>query len=248
MNGRNLLLQEFTDRRTRNAAYSLRAFSRDLGIGVTSLSDFLADKRKLSPSSLRRVAEALRLSPQQRAEWIGDSKNSRSKSEEDRLLLEEDTFRLIADWYYLATMNLARIKKNQANPAWISKRLGISQKEASEALKRLWRMGFIQITDGRMVRTARTFSTTRDVPSSAIRKHHSQNLLLAEKSLLNDPVESREFSSATMAVNPAKLKQAKDILMKTKRRITELLQDDNPSEVYVLSFQMFPLTKKESEK
>jgi len=66
---------------------------------------------------------------------------------------------------------------------------------------------------------------------------------LAERSLYEDQVEVREISSSTIAINPAKLKQAKEILTKTKKRLTALLMDENPSEVYALSFQLFPLSK-----
>lgn len=240
---RQILSEEFRNRRERNSAYSLRAFSRDLGIGVTSLSDFFADKRRLSKSSMARVAEALKLSDQQREFFLSDRKKPFTKKEAQAMLLEEDQFRLIADWYYLAVLNLARIKDNQADPVWISRRLGISVSEAQEALLRLQRLNFVKIEGKKLVRTTQTLTTTRDIPSSAIRKHHTHGLRLAENSLLNDPVDLREFSSSTIAINPAKIKQAKEILLKTKLKLTELLRDPNPSEVYMLSFQLFPLTK-----
>ena len=82
-----------------------------------------------------------------------------------------------------------------------------------------------------------------DIPSAAIRKHHSQNLSLAEQSLHRDSVEHREFGSVTMAVNPEKLAQAKAILLKTRKKISDLLEMGELSEVYTLSFQLFPLTK-----
>jgi uncharacterized protein (TIGR02147 family) len=243
--GRQILTEEFRNRRERNSAYSLRAFSRDLGIGVTSLSDFFADKRQLSKSSMKRVAEALRLSDQQRDFFLSDRTKPFTKKEAEQMLLEEDQFRLIADWYYLAVLNLARIKENKSDPLWIAKRLGISIDEAREALVRLQRMNFLKIEGKKLVRTTQTLATTRDIPSSAIRKHHAHGLRLAESSLLNDSVDLREFSSSTIAINPAKVKQAKEILLKTKLKLTELLRDANPTEVYMLSFQLFPLTKRE---
>ncbi|MEQ1878918.1 MAG: DUF4423 domain-containing protein [Bdellovibrionia bacterium] len=245
-NARSLLLEEFTSRRTRNSAYSLRAFSRDLGIGVTSLSDFLAEKRNLSRSSLKKIVESLRLSPLQGEELVGGRANRPEPAEDLRRHIEEDTFRLIADCYYLAVLNLAKIKSNRAQPGWIARRLGIKETDAKQALVRLERLGLIQIKDGRLIRTAQTLSTTRDVPSSAIKRHHSQNLVLAERSLMNDPVELREFSSATIVVDPRKLPRAKNLLMSAKRRVAKVLEEGEPSEVYVLSFQLFPLTKKEN--
>jgi len=246
-NARSLLLEEFTSRRTRNSAYSLRAFSRDLGIGVTSLSDFLAEKRNLSRSSLRKIVESLRLSPLQCEELVGGKANRPGQNEDPRRLVEEDTFRLIADWYYLAVLNLAKIKRNKADSEWIARRLGIKETDAKQALIRLERLGLIEIKYGQMHRTAQTLSTTRDIPSSAIKRHHSQNLVLAERSLMSDAVDVREFSSATIAVDPRRLGRAKNLLMSAKRRVAKVLEEGEPSEVYVLSFQLFPLTKKETE-
>jgi len=245
MTVKNLLLQELTKRQTRNSAYSLRAFARDLGIGVTSLSDVLADKRNLSKTNLAKVMERLAVSPlEQEKLWENYKENmSRSQDDEDRALLEEDVFRMIADWHYLAVWSLAKVKNNQASPDWIAKRLGLTREQAEDAVERLIRLKLVRKAHGRLQRTSNSLSTTVDIPSAAIRKHHSQNLRLADESLQRDPVERREFGSVTMSVNPEKLAQAKAILLKTRKKISDLLETGEPTEVYTLSFQLFPLTK-----
>lgn len=241
---KNLLLSELTKRKTRNTAYSLRAFARDLGIGVTTLSDVLAHKRALSKSNLEKVMERLAVSPAEKEKLWSDYREGASRKEmDDRLLLEEDTFRLIADWQYLAILNLAKIKDNQASPRWVAARLGISVEEAKEALERLFRLGLVKKSHRRLVRTVKPLTTSVDIPSAAIRKHHSQNLHLAEDSLHRDPVHLREFGSITMSVNLERLPQAKELLLKTRKKIADLLEEGAVSEVYTLSFQLFPLSK-----
>ena len=241
---RQLLTKEFNNRRLRNSAYSLRAFSRDLGIGVTSLSDFFASKRDLSKSSIARVVDSLKLSEEEKQLIANERKRSLTPQESLKILIEEDQFRMISDWYYLAVLNLARIKSNRADPEWIAKRLGIETSQAREAVERLKRMKFLKVEGKRMIRTTQTLATRTDIPSSAIKKHNTDILRLAERSIYNDPVEAREISSSTIAINPEKLPKAKEILTRTKLRLTELLMDDSPSEVYALSFQLFPLSKK----
>jgi uncharacterized protein (TIGR02147 family) len=242
---KNILLQELARRRTRNSAYSLRAFARDLQVGVTTLSDVLGDKRSLSKTNLQKVIARLSVSPAEAEKLWGDYRETVNKPLEidDRTLLDEDTFRLIADWQYLAILNLAKIKNNQARPEWIAERLGLDPGTAEEALSRLYRLELIKKVRGQMVRTAKPLTTSKDIPSAAIRKHHSQNLLLAEKSLHRDNVQQREFGSVTMAVNPENLPQAKAILLKTRNKLADLLQVGPVSEVYTLSFQLFPLTQ-----
>ena len=244
MNVKTLLMQELAKRQTRNSSYSLRAFARDLGLGSTTLSDVLADKRSLSKSNLEKVMGKLLVSPLERESLWSQYREGASKTEiDDRILMEEDAFRLIADWHYLAILNLAKIADNRATPQWIAERLGISTQEAESALERLLRMELLKKNRNRLVRTAKPITTSKDIPSAAIRKHHTQNLQLAEQSLHRDPVETRQFYSMTVAVNPEKLPLVKDIIFKTRKKIGDLLEDGPLSEVYTFSFQLFPITR-----
>jgi hypothetical protein len=240
-----ILNRELSERKAKNSYYSLRAFARDLGIGSTSLSDVLANKRSLSKTNIEKVSDKLGLSPIDIDLMLGETKGRTAREdleEKQRLQLEEDTFRLIADWYHLAILSLAKIPGSLADPCWLSERLGITVSEAELALNTLKRLGFIEIKRGKIYRTTVSLSTTRDIPSSAIRKYHRSNLRLAEDSLEQVNVELREFSSMTMAIDPDKLPQAKDILMRTKRRISKLLESGKAKEVYTLTFQLFPVT------
>ncbi|MFS4461043.1 TIGR02147 family protein [Bdellovibrio sp. HCB2-146] len=242
---KNLLIEELAKRQMRNSAYSIRAFARDLGVGVTTLSDVLAGRRSLSKTNVQKVMEKLSVSPLEREVLWAHYKATAARTEiDDRTTLDEDTFRLIADWHYLAIMNLAKLKTNSAKPEWIAERLNIRVDDAEVALERLFRLELIKKTRGnRLERTAKPLTTSNEIPSAAIRKHHSQNLRLAEESLHRDPVPTREFGSVTMAINPEKLPQAKEILLKTRKKIAGLLEEGDLSEVYTLSFQLFPLTK-----
>jgi uncharacterized protein (TIGR02147 family) len=245
-NIKTMLLKELTHRQTRNSAYSLRAFARDLNVGATTLSDVLADKRNFSKTNLKKVMEKMMLSPVEKdiLEKQNTDKSVRTSAEIERTHLSDDTFHLIADWYYLAILNLAKIPHNKgANPAWTAKRLGIKMDQAEEALKRLLRLELIKKTRHQIFRTSKPLTTSNDIPSEAIRKHHNQNLLLAEKSLHNDPIAVRDFGSVTMSVNLENLPRAKEILFKTRKKIAALLEEGPVSEVYTLSFQLFPLTQ-----
>lgn len=243
---KSLLMQELAKRQARNSSYSLRAFARDLDIGSTTLSDVMGGRRSLSKTNLEKVMERLLVSPLERELLWAEYKQGSSKVEiDERLMMQEDTFRLISDWYYLAIMNLAKLDENRANPSWIAKRLGITEDDAEYALERLLRMGLLKKNRNRLVRTDK-MQTSKDVPSAAIRKHHNQNLHLAEQSLHRDPVEKRQFYSMTVAVNPEKLPLVQDVIFKARKKIEDLLQDGPLSEVYTFSFQLFPLTKLEN--
>jgi transcriptional regulator with XRE-family HTH domain len=242
---KKLLMQELTTRQARNPSYSIRAFARDLEIGVATLSEVLGGKRNISKTNLEKVLEKLLVSPLEREKLWDEyrDKVNRPHEVDDKMLIDEDLFRLIADWHYLAVLNLSKVKGFNGNPEWIAQRLGIKASEAKESLERLMRLELFRKVRGRYVRTKKSLTTTRDIPSAAIRKHHSQNLLLAEQSLHRDPVEYREFGSVTLAVNLKKLPLAKELLLKTRKKIVDMLDKGETSEVYTLSFQLFPLTK-----
>ena len=243
---KTVLLRELAKRQTRNSAYSLRAFARDLGVGPTTISDVLADKRNFSKKNLQKVMTILMLSPLEKNIILTthERHSRRPVQVDERVLLNEDTFHLIADWHYLAILNLAKLPGNKAAlPSWISKRLGITLDQGNVALSRLTRLGLVKKNKTQLVRTSKPLTTSNDIPSEAIRKHHNQNLILAEKSLHHDPIAVREFGSVTMTVNLEKLPQAKEILLKTRKRIAALLEEGKVTEVYTLSFQLFPLTR-----
>ena len=145
---KTVLLRELTKRQTRNSAYSLRAFARDLDIGTTTISDVLADKRNFSKSNLEKVMEKMMLSPMEKKTlWQNHSEKSQRSvdAQDERLILNEDAFHLIADWHYLAILNLAKIRSNKAAQAsWIAKRLGISVAEVRCAIDRMLRMQLLK--------------------------------------------------------------------------------------------------------
>lgn len=239
----DFLKNELQLRQSRNKLYSLRAFARDLGIGVTSLSDFLAAKRTLSQKNIQKISCTLGLSPMQEEMFRSVKFAKIDKDYLTRIQLNEDSFRLISKWYYLAIMNLAKIKSNKSDKRWIARRLGLSVAEVNEALECLFRLGYIASKKGKLVRTSVSITTTQDIPSTAIQNHHRSNLRLAEKSLLLDPVEAREFSSTTLAIDPEQLKEGKAALRKARRKIEKALHSTNSKEVYVLSMQLFPVSR-----
>lgn len=239
---RTLLLNELDQRRGRNPLYSLRALSRDLNIGLGSLSEVISGKRDLSKKNQLKVFHHLNLTTEQKNIFLNNKTSKNDKTSEIHQLLLEDEFKLIADWYYLAILNLAKLKTNKADAGWISKRLNIEPYQSLEALERLQRLKLLKIEKNKLIRTSKPLTTSTEISSSAIRKHHSQNLHLAQNAIENVPVHLREFGSVTMSVNLKNLPKIKELLLKTRKKAADLLEDSQASEVYTLSFQLFPLT------
>jgi len=245
-----LLRGELAKRKARNSQYSVRAFARDLGISNTALSDVLSLRRELSRKNILIAAEYLGWSPQQKKRVMDELRGvEASDTLDEKLELEEDTFRLISDWFYFGILNLAKLEKNQADPKWIAKRLGISMVEASDALLRLKRLGYLETENGRLRRTAAPIRTTQDIPSAALRNYHRQNLKKSEEALDEIEVHLREVSAITLALDPSRMSEAKHVIQQFRRKLAKTFDAaGKPSEVYTLAIQFFPITREESRR
>lgn len=239
-----MLLDELVARQQKNSSYSLRAFARDLRISPAVLSQTLSSKRHLAKKNVLKVAENLALSPAEVQHILREIRGRRgtSSSSNEYLQIKEDTFKMMSDWYYFAILSLAKLPGNQADANWVAQRIGIRAPEARSALMRLQRLGFLKHQEGKLARTAAPIATTHDVPSAALRKYHRQNLHRAELSLDRDPVELRDFSSITMVIERQQVQKAKEMVLKFRTKMAKVFESKNPSEIYTLAIQLFPVT------
>jgi len=81
--------------------------------------------------------EKLFVSPVEKEKLWNDYRDNVNRPHEvdDNTFLDEDIFRLIADWHYLAVLYLSKVKGFNGKPEWIAKRLSIKKDEAEEALE-----------------------------------------------------------------------------------------------------------------
>ena len=146
----SVLQSKLTEFQLKNTAFSLRAFSNRLGMSPGAVSQILNGKRFVSKKIAQKICDKLLLDPQEKSEIVGlfpEQKKellNNTALEPNYLQLQSDQFRVISDWYYLAILSLMKTRGFKQSPQWISKRLGISQKEAKEAMTRLKRLGLIE--------------------------------------------------------------------------------------------------------
>ncbi len=259
---RNLLLEEFARRSQANSRYSLRAYARDLRLSPSRLSEIFAGKNGLSTQNAASVAKLIHLNDEE-VSWFCDlvaAKHARSEAARSQAarrvrlrldgpvetLLKRDAFRYIADWYFLALVELIGTADFRSDPEWIAKRLGISTLVARDAVLTLKRLGIVAEKENilRVVGEFRT--TTESVPSKAIRKFHSQMILKAEKALQNQPVEERDISCIVMPISTDDLPVARKMIQDFRRELNRVLgaSEKPKTEVYSFSVQLFKLTEK----
>lgn len=239
---RNLLHNEFLQKRKKNPAFSIRAFARQAGISPGSLSEFLRGKRNISYKLAQKVVDKLTIPPDEAKSALTESFQKKESIKINYTELEMDQYYIIADWFHFAILSLVETKyfKNDIN--WIANRLNIHKRDAKEALNRLIRLNLIKELNGKLKLTRERFITSDGVPNVSLKKSHHQNLELAQVSLDRDDVSTRDFSSVTMAIDPKKLPEAVKKIRNFYNELTQTLERGEKTEVYRFCGQLFPLT------
>lgn len=255
----------YQERRERNPSYSLRAFARTVGIGPGALSEIFSRKRPLTVKVGVRIVDKLRIPEAEAREWIADiAQTELQRSAETQIgqLSQyapqfreldphspgDDEYRVIADWYHFAILSLIETKDFRLRYAWIAARLGISVEDAKTAVARLCRLGLVEKTGGRLVLAQSGCASTSDTPSRALRESYRESLKQAEHAIEGVPVDLRDFSSITLAMNPEKIPLAKVLFRSFRRFAAEVLETGDCQEVYSLNMQFIPLTRRIHEK
>lgn len=234
-----------------NPSYSLRAFARSLGYDFSALSKILRGDRPAGKKVIQSLGSKLGLGPEELQLYIQPlSRRSSSgvlQSVSQYELIAVDSFRVISEWYHFAILELMRVKGFDPSVSWISRSLGITQVEARSALERLQRVGFIKKnTDGQwMDITSGKTTTVGSVPSVAARKNLQKQILEKALAALQEiPIEERDQSTVTFAMDESLLKEASDDLREFRRNLTsKLSRRKKPTRVYHLSISLYPVSK-----
>lgn len=235
--------------RGRNPSYSLRAFAKKLSIHPAALSEILNGKRIVSTKLALRLVSCLDLTEAEREQILSFAAQGsllKKLGKEQTAVASQlamDQYFLVAEWYYYAILSLAEIKGFKANAKYISQRLGLSLDIADKALDRLTRLGYFEQKKGRLVPQKNVrLSTTTDIASDSLRRRHEINLQAAQEALRNVPIELREFTFITMAIDLKKLKFAKPIIREFREKLCAFLEDGEKTDVYEFCMSLFPRT------
>ncbi len=239
--------------RIRYPRYSIRGFAKKAGISPATLSLILQGKRKVSRKLATQLSERLLFDPQERSEVFHSflnrkAKNSEQAKETGYIQLSIDQYRLISDWRAFALLSLIKTSGFRSDRQWIAKRLGISAEEAEETIQRLKRLEMLRETGGKLQRSVSKYRTTEDVANLSLKQSHLQTVELAHASLENDPVDRRDFTWLTLPFDMSKLAAAKTLIRKFQDDFCALMEENaEPTEVYRMAIQLFPLTKTNDE-
>ena len=258
---REILKSKLSDRCQKNPHYSLRAFARDLGVSPQRLSHILNGKHGLSVKGAEEMARNLGMSGEEKKVFctLVQRKHARSKlirEEAEHKLIEIKTvyqdlsldhFRIIADWYHFAIMELTLVNGFKSDYRWIAKSLGIQEIEVKLAVERLLKLEMLEKDKkGNLKLTGNFFADPRGVPSEALRHFHRQLLKKASDALDLQSLEERDVSSTIVAIDSSRIPEAKADLKNFRESFDKKYSSsENKNKVYCLGMTFFNLQQKE---
>jgi uncharacterized protein (TIGR02147 family) len=267
MTYRDILNQALEDRCTANGSYTMRAFARDLGIPISSLSEILNGKKGLSPKRSLHVAKVLKLPDWQTHFFFDLVSKSHAKSPKARYaaterlrgreqknqvhLVNQSAIKSLTSWIDLAILELTHLENFQPNARWAAERLLVDKNVVTQSLERLKKSQLLKIdsSTGAWIDASPLFSTTDGIPSEAIRTFHKSVLSLAIRKLESSDLNNRTVKTVVFSISKDRLPRAQKILDEAVAKIVSLANENaRPREdVMCFSAQLFSLLNKKEK-
>ncbi len=258
------LRDALTERTERNPRFSLRAFAQSLKLDAGTFSQMLSGKRFPSTKLALKIFESLNFSPEERRDFLQSLAEAKSKAGLKRISpdlrtllatqanepsratdLSIDLFKTIGDWYHFAILELPFTQNFNSDPQIIAQALGISTAEAHSAVQRLLALELLEVVDGNLKRChAQLTSADRHLTTAAHRKRQKQVLQKSLQSLECDPIEERNHTAMTFAIDSRKIPEAKKRIEAFMAEMTEFLEEGQRDRVFEMTVNLFPLQKK----
>jgi uncharacterized protein (TIGR02147 family) len=259
---RTYLKVELTRRIELNPRYSLRAFSKNLNVNFGGLSFILSSKRPMSFKMGLKIVDHLDITPDDRRAFlesiIAEQRSRGLKRLDPRVRREKLTdditrvrqldlayFRMLADWYHSAILEMIYLKNFRPDPKWIASELGIQEIEAKHTLERIIELGFFEKSADKIVRRDPFISTAdKSLTTAALKKKQKKFREMAIRSIDADPIAERSMTSVTMCADPDLLEEAKRRISEFNKQLCAFLESGkNRRRVYVMEVSLFPVQK-----
>ncbi len=261
-NYRSFLHSALDEAKRKNPRLSATSFARRLGLkSNSSLIKILRGQRDAGPDIRMKVGRYFKFSHREQA-YFNDLV-SLSKVESDstksvflmtrmkkmnRLfrVLREDEFSTIANWWFYAIRQMAKLPDFDERVEVIARRLQfkVSRREIRRTIDVMLNLGLLERYEGRLRATAKSLDTSNGVASEALKRFHEGMIANAGAAIRTVDVQNRYIAGVTLSIRRDDLVRAQAVLGEFLDRFNEEFEvDSNPDAVYQMQLQFFPLMK-----
>lgn len=245
------ILRNHFEKKKKVKGYSLRALARDLAVSAPFISNVLAGKKGIPLAKLATLARLLDIDPQTLQEIKSQLVGAKTPSAPGPISSwepsEKKHLSALRQWYYIALLEMTSCEGFKNDPKEIAAKLGVSHQSVEVALRELVSMGLLEQKKGTLRKTTDHLRLGSLQALEDVRSFHRQMLGKAEKELHKTEAadfEQRLITGITVTASPEKIAVAKQMLSDSLHQIANFLIEEKGSEVYHLSGQLFPLTKR----
>lgn len=249
---RNELLREiYSNESEKNTKYSLRQFSKDIGINVATCSRVLSNVENLSFFQIRKLLQHPKIDPttksRLRATLFDETEvdvSTQRGSENSKFSDIDVPFDF--EWTDIVLMELLQVPGIDCTIDSLARILEMRTADVVPAIERLEKRGLIAQRGESYVKTHKKLILGADANSKhRIREFHRNFALRGLQSLTRfteTDIDRRLINSYVVATNPKKIAAAKELQLKFQQDLIELLTDCEPTCLYGLSTLFFPIT------
>lgn len=251
------------------SAFTWQEFTRAAGFSSPVHLKYASEGRlNLSDAAALRVAQAMHLVDFEQEYFCEMVKFDNAKTDDEKRgafskmlsiaeahkakIVEGDSFRYFESWKNPVLRELAPAMPG-AKPLALARacRPEITAAEVTESLNFLVKAGFLKKDEeGRFVQTDKFITTgPLDVTPVAVRGMHRQMGELALETIEGVAQDERHFSGLTMGLTHEAYEEIVQEIDACRKRIATIAtRDSEIDDVYRLNMQLFPITKKNSNK
>lgn len=239
----DFLKNKFSESKRTNSAYSIRTFAQRAGMSPGAMSEILSGKRAISRKLAEKIATNLKLNPTERSQFFSGAVDNEDLGIKRVRFLNQAQFQYITDPSYFNFLALMDTSIFRNDSEWIAQKLEIIVEKVNLIIIRFKELNILVENNGILSKTKDTFSTTDVIKDDFVTKSHMETLKSASRSLTNDLITVRDFTSFSFPADPKMLPAVKLRIRAFQDEIATLMLGQDSSEVYKLAINLFPQTK-----
>src|SRR6185312_11524157 len=190
---REFLRSYVSHRKQENPDWTIAGWARELGLlATTSMTKILNGQREPGEKICQKLTEYFRFNSEETKYFdylvhlnkCTDSAMREMFTEKllrltpamGKLSIDEARLQIVSEWIHMAIRQMAQVQPLPNHPDWIASQLIFesSTEQVRQAIDNLLQLGLLNLQDGKLHKSESWLTTTEDIPSKALRSHHSQ--------------------------------------------------------------------------